>query len=376
MTFTVRPISPAEHLDHVRSQRSVSFLQTPAWAEVKTEWRSESLGWYAGGRLAGTGLVLHRPVPRLGYTLAYLPWGPDIDWAGALTVWFPPLVSYLRSQGAFAIRVAPPVPTHTWDAAQVKEGVADPDVLRLTDLPGQPDPVGTEVTRFLRESGWIPQNPEDGFGAGQPQFTYEIPLRHPDGTARSEDDVLAGMNQLWRRNIKRAAKAGVEVTTSAGGEDLKAFHDLYVHTAERDHFTPRPLAYFDKMFAALSAEDPGRITLYLARHDGDLVAATIYVRVGTHAWYVYGASSTEKRDVRGSNALQWAMIRDSLAAGCDVYDLRGITPTLSADDPHVGLIQFKVGTGGQAVRYVGEWDLPLRPILYRAFDLYMTRRGR
>lgn len=376
MTFTVRPISPAEHLDHVRSRRSVSFLQTPAWADVKTEWRSESLGWYAGDRLAGTGLVLHRPVPRLGYTLAYLPWGPDIDWAGGLTVWFPPLVSYLRSQGAFAIRVAPPVPTDTWSAAQVKEGIADPEVGRLTDVPGRSDPVGAEVTRYLRDSGWIPQNPEDGFGAGQPQFTYEIPLRHPDGTARSEDDVLAGMNQLWRRNIKKAAKAGVEVTTSAGGEDLKAFHDLYVHTAERDGFTPRPRAYFEKMFAALSAEDPERIKLYLARHDGDLVAATIYVRVGAHAWYVYGASSTEKRDVRGSNACQWAMIRDSLAAGCDVYDLRGITPTLSADDSHVGLIQFKVGTGGQAVRYVGEWDLPLRPIVYRAFDLYMRRRRR
>ena len=375
MSFTVQPITSAEHLDHVRSRRSVSFLQTPAWAEVKTEWRSESLGWYAGDQLVGTGLVLHRPVPRLGYTLAYLPWGPDIDWAGGLTVWFPPLVAYLRSQGVFAIRVAPPVPTDTWDAAQVKEGIADPGILRLTDIPSSVSSVGAEVTRYLRDSGWIPQNPEDGFGAGQPQFTYEIPLRRPNGTARSEDDVLKGMNQLWRRNIKKAAKAGVEVTTSAGVEDLKAFHDLYVHTAERDHFTPRPLAYFEKMVAALSAEDPERIRLYLARHDGDLVAATIYVRVGGHAWYVYGASSTEKRDVRGSNALQWAMIRDSLAAGCDVYDLRGITPTLSADDPHVGLIQFKVGTGGQAVRYVGEWDLPLRPIVYRAFDLYMRRRG-
>lgn len=46
------------------------------------------------------------------------------------------------------------------------------------------------------------------------------------------------MNQLWRRNIKKAAKEGVEVTV---GEDLKAFHDLYVHTAERERFTPRPL---------------------------------------------------------------------------------------------------------------------------------------
>ncbi|GGU14132.1 lipid II:glycine glycyltransferase FemX [Nocardioides albus] len=375
MPFTVRPISSAEHLDHIRSRSSVSFQQTPAWAAVKTEWRGESLGWFAGDRLAGTGLVLHRPVPRLGYTLAYLPWGPDIDWAGGLTDWLSPLVSYLRSQGAFAIRVAPPVRTRTWSAVQVKEGIADPQVTRLTDLPGHTDPVGADVTRYLRDSGWIQQNPESGFGAGQPQFTYEVPLRHPDGTARAEDDVLAGMNQLWRRNIKKAAKAGVEVTTSTGGEDLKAFHDLYVHTAERDRFTPRPLAYFEKMFAALSTEDDGRITLYLAHHEGDLVAAMVYVRVGGHAWYVYGASSGTKRDVRGSNACQWAMIRDSLAAGCDVYDLRGITPTLSADDPHVGLVQFKVGTGGRAVRYVGEWDLPLRPIVYRAFDLYMRRRN-
>lgn len=77
-----------------------------------------------------------------------------------------------------------------------------------------------------------------------------------------------------------------------------------------------------------------RIRIYLARHQGDLVAATILVRVGAHAVYAhavyaYGASSTEKREVRGSNACQWAMIRDSLAAGCDVNDLRGITPTCS-----------------------------------------------
>ena len=150
--------------------------------------------------------------------------------------------------------------------------------------------------------------------------------------------------------------------------ELKAFHDLYVHTAERDHFTPRPLSYFRTMVDALGAEEPDRIRLYLARHEGDLVAATIAIRVGGHAWYSYGASSTEKREVRGSNAVQWAMIRDALAAGADVYDLRGITDTLDADDSHVGLIQFKVGTGGEAVEYAGEWDLPINRPLYKAFE--------
>lgn len=387
----MRPISAAEHLAFVRAQRSVSFLQTPAWGRVKTEWRSESLGWFDGRQLVGAALVLHRPVPRLErFTLAYLPEGPVIDWTGEIHEWLDPLSAHLKAHGAFAIRLGPPVRTDSWSAAQVKEGIADPGIERLTEMfSREANPVGARVTSQLRDAGWLPHSPEGGFGVGQPQFTFEIPL-----AGRTEDDLLRGMNQLWRRNIKKAAKEGVEVSTGSttgggsttgdgsttgGGSTsggLKAFHDLYVHTADRDRFTPRPLRYFEKMIAEMSAEDPERITLYFARHQGDLVAATILVRVGTQAWYSYGASSTQKRDVRGSNACQWAMIRDSLAAGCDVYNLRGITPTLDTADPHVGLIQFKVGTGGHAVRYVGEWDLPLRPTIYRGFVRYMRRRGR
>ena len=137
----------------------------------------------------------------------------------------------------------------------------------------------------------------------------------------------------------------------------------------------RPLGYFQRMFEVMEAEDPERIRLYLACHDGDLVAATTCVRVGAHTWYSYGASTAAKREVQGSTAIQWQMMRDALAAGADVYDLRGITDTVAADDPHAGLIRFKVGTGGEAVEYVGEWDLPLNRLLYKAFDVYMRRRG-
>ena len=117
------------------------------------------------------------------------------------------------------------------------------------------------------------------------------------------------------------------------------------------------------------------MAVYLAEHEGDLVAATTYIRVGEHAWYSYGASTNEKRDVRGSNAVQWQMIRDANDAECAVYDLRGIVEGVGADDPEVGLIQFKVGTGGEAVAYLGEWDFPINKVLYKAFDLYMKRRS-
>jgi len=384
-TLTVRAIPETEHLEFLRTQRTASFLQTPAWGRVKSEWKRESIGWFStsstgDGDLVGVGLVLYRQLPKVKRYLAYLPEGPVIGWASDdLDAWLAPMTAHLKRAGAFGVRMGPPVVTARWSAAQVKEGIASADVRRLGEIaPSERGVTGARVVSQLNELGWRLQAAEGGFAAGQPQYNFQIPLRDADDSPRTEDDVLKGMNQQWRRNIKKAAKEGVEVTRGDADGDLKLFHDLYAHTAERDHFTPRPLSYFRTMFEALgSSDDPDSVVqtrLYLARHEGDLVASTIWIRVGGHTWYAYGASSTEKREVRGSNAIQWRMIADSLELGADVYDLRGITDTLDPDDSHVGLIQFKVGTGGEAVEYAGEWDLPINRAIYKAFELYMGRR--
>ena len=371
MPLTVRAISREEHLGLLASRPSASFLQCPSWGEVKREWRSESIGWYTEqGALVGAGLVLYRQVPKLAKYLAYLPEGPVIDWAADdLGAWLEPMVGHLQSQGAFGVKMGPPVPVRHWRADTVKGAIAAKSAKRLVDVPAdETDPVAERVAANLRRLGWRPPSDEGGFSAGQPRYVFQIPL-----AGRDEAQLLACFNQLWRRNIKKADKAGVEVTVG-DASDLPAFHALYIETAERDGFTGRPLSYFQQMWSAMTAEDPDRIRLYLARHEADLVAATTMVRVGDHAWYSYGASSSSKRDVRGSNAIQWRMLRDAREAGATVYDLRGITDTLEESDAHFGLIQFKLGTGGEAVEYLGEWDLPLNRLLFKAFELYLSRR--
>jgi lipid II:glycine glycyltransferase (peptidoglycan interpeptide bridge formation enzyme) len=338
---------------------------------VKSEWGARSLGWYDDtGALVGAGLVLLRQVPKTNKFLAYLPEGPVIDWAAEdLGAWLTPMVDHVKSAGAFGIRMGPLVVRRRWSAATVKAAVAEGSAKRLADVPPDAtDDVAGRVSATLEGLGWRAPVDDDGFAAGQPRYVFQVPL-----AGRTEDDVLKGFNQLWRRNVKKADKAGVEVSAGTA-DDLAEFHALYVETARRDGFTPRPLAYFASMWDAMRAEDPRRIRLYLARHEGDLVAATTMVQVGRHAWYSYGASSTAKREVRGSNAVQWRMIRDALADGAAVYDLRGITDTISEDDPHYGLIQFKLGTGGEAVEYLGEWDLPLNRLLFKAFEVYLDRR--
>jgi lipid II:glycine glycyltransferase (peptidoglycan interpeptide bridge formation enzyme) len=224
--LTVRTLTAAEHLDFVRSRGSVSFLQTPAWAHAKPEWRAESLGWVRDDQVVGAALVLYRQLPRLKRYLAYLPEGPVLDWDSEdLGAWLRPMATHLRSRGAFGVRIGPPVVTRRWSAAQVKDGIADPAVRRLDEVaPLERSPVGARVVAQLQELGWRQQSAAGGFAAGQPQFNFWIPLASAEGR-RTEDDVLKGMNQQWRRNIKKAAKEGVEVSAGSGA-DLKAFHDL------------------------------------------------------------------------------------------------------------------------------------------------------
>lgn len=368
--ISVRDISADEHLAWLRTQPSASFLQTPAWGDVKTDWRHGSVGFFEGDEQVGAALVLTRALPRIGRQLAYVPEGPVLDWSSPrLPELLRALRDHVKANGAFALRLGPPVPTHRWHAPTIKDAIADADVTRYDQAtPDVVEPVGATVRKTLQDMGFRHLAAEDGFTAGQPEYVFQVPL-----AGRTEADLLAGMNQLWRRNIKKTDKNGVTVRVG-DASDVATFHEVYVETALRDRFTPRGLEYFERMYRVMSAEDPERIRVYLAEHEGDVLAATLWIRVGEHAWYSYGASTAAKRDLQGSTAIQWRMMRDALAAGATVYDLRGITNTVAEDNHHIGLIRFKVGTGGEAVRLAGEWDLPISGLLYKAFDLYMKRR--
>ena len=145
-------------------------------------------------------LVLHRPIPKLKkYTLAYLPEGPLIDWAGTdLGRWLEPMATYLKTGGAFGIRMGAPVATRRWTAAQVKDGLADPAVRNPARGGDRARRVGARVVRHLSIAGWKDQHVEDGFGIGQPQYTFAIPL-----AGRDEEDVLTRMTSCGAATSRR-----------------------------------------------------------------------------------------------------------------------------------------------------------------------------
>ena len=78
--------------------------------------------------------------------------------------------------------------------------------------------------------------PHEHNGSGTLRGRWEVVL--PGDPEPGEDDLLAGMRQKWRYNVRLAARSGVSV--SLGGErDLPELERLLALTAARDGFGAR-----------------------------------------------------------------------------------------------------------------------------------------
>ena len=77
------------------------------------------------------------------------------------------------------------------------------------------------------------------------------------------------------------------------------------------------------------------------------MAGLILFRFGPTAWYFYGASTAQSRDLMPNHALQWAAMRWAKAAGCTRYDWWGAPDVLDESDPMWGVYRFKQGFGGE-----------------------------
>ncbi|GAA2742344.1 peptidoglycan bridge formation glycyltransferase FemY [Terrabacter aerolatus] len=374
--LTVREISAEEAVETLLEVGG-SFLQTPAWGRAKAGWRRTHLGWFdASGRRVGAGLVLSRTIPRLSRSYAYLPEGPGLPWDVVATdpaPWLDPLVAWARANKAFALRLGYPVVSRIWDREPVKKQVVDNGLLSFTSLPAAVDnPAARSLEAWLDRNDWLPLG-ADGVAVGQPRLLCVVDLR-----GRTDAELLKGMNQQWRRNVKKAEKAGVQVRT-VGPEGLDTFHALYVESAQRDHFLPRPKSYFDVMARSFASEGDGddravSARFYEAHVDGDVLASALMIRFGRTFSYLYGGSTERNRDARASNALQWRAMRDAAAAGCEAYDFRGFNTSLGATSPLTGLLLFKLGAGADVVEMVGERELVISRFWHFAFARAMATR--
>ena len=77
--------------------------------------------------------------------------------------------------------------------------------------------------------------------------------------------------------------------------------------------------------------------LLVAEDDSFPLAALFVVYSSTQATYLFGASSSQRRNLMGTYALQWEAIRRAKTRGCTLYDLFGTAPNGDPSHPMHGL---------------------------------------
>jgi len=361
-------LEPCANADSDRG--AASFLQTGFWGAFKAAagWKPSHFRLEAEGLPGSTLLVLERRLAP-GFSFAYLPHGPSVDPGeerrGAfLAELARALKGFLRSDCAF-VRFDPP-----WELREPIPGGAEEKsggegegtgTVRVAPIGVSRPPVGAP----LRKAADV-----------QPPDTVILRVD------RTDEELLAGMKAKWRYNIRLAEKKGVTASReSVAAPDgtllpdaLDVFYDLYAATSERDRIGIHPKAYYERLFAlALGRRAAGGpdaapdVGLWVARHEGEALAAIITVFRGKRGVYLFGASGDAKRNLMPAYALQWAAMRAAREAGCAEYDFYGIPPTDDPSHPMAGLYRIKTGFGGEIVRYPGCWDAPTRPLAYAAY---------
>ncbi len=320
----------------IRGHQNSHFLQEPAWAQVKKMWQWQAIVVYnPQGNIVAAMSILLRRLP-LGYHVDYAPRGPVCD----------------RQDPALMQAIT-----------QEVNRLAKDNKCLLTYMDPDEAEDNSSFKTIMTNLGYVEKH-NDHFDGVQAQTVFRLSLKGKD-----EQSLLAGLSQKTRYNIRLAQRKGVSVVRFPGGraippQALDSFSHLMKTTGARNHFCIRNREYFENILSAFGND----AVLYLAYLDGKPIGGTIGVFYGDKAWYLYGASANESRCAMPNYLLQWTMICDALARGCEMYDFRGVPCTDDPNDHLYGLYRFKKGFGGELTKFTGLFTYYHKPVLGRLFD--------
>lgn len=319
--------------EFVESAPYRSFPQLWEWGELR-----EASGWSPLRIAVGddpqrppsaVAQVLLRPVPGLGWRLAYVPRGPvgHLDEPRTSEAMIAALRSLARTEGVATVKVDPE---------------ATPD-----------SPLG----QALLAAPWR------GAEKVQPPRTRLIDLTPP------AEELRAAMRKKHRQYVAKAEREGISVEWFDGNADvttaLDDFYRIYAHTAERAGFVARARDYYDRVWHLFAST--GHVSLAFATRDGERLATLFHFTLGDRAAEAFGGMTDAGADARANYLLKWASIAGFKERGFATYDLWGLATG--------GIAQFKEGFGGRQVDYVGARDLPLRLAEDAALRLLLPAYG-
>jgi len=153
-----------------------------------------------------------------------------------------------------------------------------------------------------------------------------------------EEEILKAMKPKGRYNIKVARKKWVVVEqVDTHIWNIKKFHGLMSETTTRDSFAGNTLEYYKTFLESLENSQ-----MFFAYHDGEIIAAGIFIIENNVMTYYYGASSNHKRNLMAPYLLQWTAIEHAIKRNCITYDFLGVAGDEEKNSSLAGVTDFKM----------------------------------
>jgi peptidoglycan pentaglycine glycine transferase (the first glycine) len=235
--------------DFVSTSEGCNITQSYEWGDLGPFLASQTMRVGVvedNGKLCAAMLIIVTRAPILHRPYFYVPRGPVISdpLSPALTVLLNFVKAEARKQGAFMLKIEP--------------GADDED------------------------ERWLLALQQQGFRAN----SYAVHIRDEWvlNIQAEEKDILAGMKEKWRYNIRLAGRKGVTVRQGTCQADLDTFYKIYETTSERDEFFIHNKAFYEEIMRLYGQDD--RFALFLAEYEGEAIAGIIVLRYGHWSWYM------------------------------------------------------------------------------------------
>ncbi|MBR0479797.1 peptidoglycan bridge formation glycyltransferase FemA/FemB family protein [Candidatus Saccharibacteria bacterium] len=179
---------------------------------------------------------------------------------------------------------------------------------------------------------------------------------------KSEEEILAGASQGFRRKLRKAEKNGIEISAGTDSEAIREFCELEKLHAKRQQYVAFSEDFLTKQFEAFRKNN--EVIIYIARKDGEILAMNFMIFYGAEASYHYGVSSELGTKYSAAPLLHLAAMEEARKRGCKRYNLWGIVGTEEKTHRFYGVSEFKRSFGCEELKYTPAHDLVLKHFNY------------
>lgn len=381
-------IDAKTHDDFVKQSPLCNLLQSSNWAKIKDNWDSCITGVYQKDKLVASGLILIKHLP-LSFTMMYIPRGPIMDYENKELVKFylKELKKWAKTKHCLFISFDPAIKLREFDLDH-KDKPDDQKALSIIN--NLQDNKAIYKGKTLK----IEETIQPRFHMGL-YYTDDLNSHLPKSTIKSckaaikrhvnvkvadhsEVEKFAKMieltekhknvhlrNEEYFRKILDVYKedatlylADVNVNTYKKEleDSIKAANDTLQNETATNNAKNKALQTIKNSEKELIA-----INDLASKYPNDtIIAGGLMVGFGNTCEMLYAGRNDDFNSFRPQYYLYTKKIEHSFKQGYQYVNMGGIEGTL--DD---GLSKFKANFNPVIIEYVGEFDLPVMPLLYK-----------